>query len=203
MLLILVPIITASLFAYQRSPWAGDGPAAVEKPGLHNVPATTRSTAAAALTAMRAFASLQELGIRTIITVDGSRPDVERAHRFGFRYVHLPIGYDSISEARRGASPRPCAHAGPIDLHCHHGKHCGPAAAAMAHRCLDDKCSAAQGHRGHGSRRHRSPLHRAICSALARGPAAQRRKTWTACRPTSPRRADGAAADAALMVRSR
>jgi hypothetical protein len=30
---------------------------------------------------------------------------------------------------------------GPIYIHCHHGKHRGPAAAAIAHLCLDEKCT--------------------------------------------------------------
>src|SRR5262245_29349048 len=42
------------------------------------------------------FAALQELGVRTIISVDGAAPDVEAARKLGIRYVHLPIGYDGI-----------------------------------------------------------------------------------------------------------
>src|SRR5947208_13492334 len=40
------------------------------------------------------FASLRRLGVTTILSVDGARPDVEAARRAGLRYVHLPIGYD-------------------------------------------------------------------------------------------------------------
>ncbi|MDB6055674.1 MAG: hypothetical protein JWN25_3197, partial [Verrucomicrobiales bacterium] len=40
------------------------------------------------------FAQLQKLGIKTIISVDGSRPDVELAHKYGMHYVHLPHGYN-------------------------------------------------------------------------------------------------------------
>jgi hypothetical protein len=29
----------------------------------------------------------------------------------------------------------------PIYIHCHHGKHRGPAAAAIAHLCLDERCT--------------------------------------------------------------
>jgi hypothetical protein len=29
---------------------------------------------------------------------------------------------------------------GPFYIHCHHGKHRGPAAAAVAHLCLDERC---------------------------------------------------------------
>src|SRR5947207_15735079 len=42
------------------------------------------------------FQSLEKLGIKTIITVDGAQPDLERAHARGMRYIHLPHGYDGI-----------------------------------------------------------------------------------------------------------
>src|SRR5687768_16523197 len=40
------------------------------------------------------FRALGELGVKTIISVDGAQPDVAGAKQFGMRYVHLPIGYD-------------------------------------------------------------------------------------------------------------
>jgi hypothetical protein len=40
------------------------------------------------------FSDLKRLGIATIISVDGARPDVDRARSIGMRYVHLPFGYD-------------------------------------------------------------------------------------------------------------
>lgn len=85
----------------------------------------------------QAFESLRSLKIRTVVSVDGATPAVEQAQRFGMRYVHLPIGYDGISQDRIIAiakAIRDCP--GPIYLHCHHGKHRGPAAAAAALRCL-------------------------------------------------------------------
>src|SRR2546423_13601111 len=42
------------------------------------------------------FSSLKRLGVCTVISVDGARPDVERARKFALRYVHLPIGYDGV-----------------------------------------------------------------------------------------------------------
>jgi len=85
-----------------------------------------------------AFAELQKLGVKTILSVDGARPDVERAEKFGLRYVHIPVGYDGIlkEQAWRIAKavrdlPRP------IYVHCHHGKHRGPAALAAALLCID------------------------------------------------------------------
>lgn len=78
------------------------------------------------------FAALKALGIKTIITVDGAKPDVERARRFGIRYVHLPIGYDGVptSQAVRLVKAVETLQ-GPFYMHCHHGMHRGPAAAAV------------------------------------------------------------------------
>jgi protein tyrosine phosphatase (PTP) superfamily phosphohydrolase (DUF442 family) len=78
------------------------------------------------------FSALKELGVKTIISVDGSRPDVEGARRFGIRYVHVPVGYDGVPRAEavqiiKAARTLP----GPVFLHCHHGKHRGPTAAAL------------------------------------------------------------------------
>jgi protein tyrosine phosphatase (PTP) superfamily phosphohydrolase (DUF442 family) len=86
-----------------------------------------------------AFRSLRDLGIRTIISVDGTRPDVERARKFGLRYVHIPIGYGGIQADQavrlgRAANELP----GPIFVHCHHGQHRGPAVAALMRRCRPD-----------------------------------------------------------------
>lgn len=79
-----------------------------------------------------AFEALRNLGIRTIVTVDGARPDVETARRYGLRYVHVPIGYDGVSREEalkivQAARTLP----GPVFIHCHHGKHRGPTAAAL------------------------------------------------------------------------
>lgn len=80
-----------------------------------------------------AFEDLSRRGVRTIISVDGATPDVEMAKRFGIRYVHLPHGYDGISP-ERSLELGKAIHAldGPIYIHCHHGKHRSPAAAAVA-----------------------------------------------------------------------
>lgn len=78
-----------------------------------------------------AFGALQRLGVKTIISVDGARPDLARAYWYGLRYVHLPFGYDGVPRDQRvrlvktiASLPRP------VFVHCHHGKHRGPAAAA-------------------------------------------------------------------------
>ena len=78
-----------------------------------------------------AFAALAQADVKTIISVDGARPDVETARKFGLRYVHLPHGYDGISHDRLVTLAKAIQELpGPIYIHCHHGKHRSPAAAA-------------------------------------------------------------------------
>ncbi|QDV54564.1 cytochrome c [Rosistilla oblonga] len=81
----------------------------------------------------QAFAELRSLGVKTIISVDGARPDVAMASRFGLRYVHLPHGYNGIPSARVQELAKAVRDLeGPIYIHCHHGKHRSPAAATVA-----------------------------------------------------------------------
>jgi len=86
------------------------------------------------------FRELAKLGIKTIVTVDGTKPNVALAHRYGMRYVHLPFGYDGLPQ-KRGvelAKAVQVAEAeGPVYLHCHHGKHRAPTAAAVVCEALD------------------------------------------------------------------
>lgn len=80
-----------------------------------------------------AFAELSELGVRTIISVDGAKPDVAMAGKYQMRYVHLPHGYDGISDQRVMELAKAVREfEGPIYIHCHHGKHRSPAAASVA-----------------------------------------------------------------------
>ncbi len=79
------------------------------------------------------FVQLSRMGIRTVISVDGARPDVQLAEKFGLRYVHLPHGYDGIDEHHAIKLAKAIANFdGPIYIHCHHGKHRSPVAAAVA-----------------------------------------------------------------------
>ncbi|HSH95752.1 MAG TPA: hypothetical protein VK968_16530 [Roseimicrobium sp.] len=79
------------------------------------------------------FRALEKLGVKTILSVDGATPDVSTASKYGLRYVHIPVGYDGIktNEAVRIAQAATVL-PGPIFVHCHHGKHRGPAAVAIA-----------------------------------------------------------------------
>ncbi|MBC8107779.1 MAG: cytochrome c [Anaerolineae bacterium] len=80
-----------------------------------------------------AFQALRDLGVKTIISVDGAKPNAELAHRYGMRYIHLPIGYDDVP-AERGKEIAKAIEEmpGPIYVHCHHGKHRSAAAVAVA-----------------------------------------------------------------------
>jgi hypothetical protein len=112
---------------------------AAEYPGLHNVfRVSEKLYSGAAPEGEEGFASLRALGIGTVITVDGARPDVVTARRFALRYVHLPFGYEGCPTPRaleitRAVRDLP----GAVYLHCHHGKHRSPAAAALVHIALD------------------------------------------------------------------
>jgi protein tyrosine phosphatase (PTP) superfamily phosphohydrolase (DUF442 family) len=80
-----------------------------------------------------AFEELANLGVKTIISVDGATPDVETAKKHGLRYVHLPHGYDGIPQSRAKELAKAVRDLpGPIYIHCHHGKHRSPAAAVVA-----------------------------------------------------------------------
>lgn len=85
-----------------------------------------------------AFEELARRGVKVIVSVDGAVPEVELAHKYGLRYVHIPIGYDQIKpQSRADLVEATQTGNGNVYLHCHHGRHRGPAAAAY--------CGMAQG----------------------------------------------------------
>lgn len=85
-----------------------------------------------------ALRQLKEWGIRTILSVDGSEPMVEEAAALGMRYVHVPIQYKGISADEKLRIAKTFRELeGPFYVHCFHGKHRGPAAAAMGRVVLD------------------------------------------------------------------
>lgn len=108
--------------------------APVDYPGLQNVVAFGDGLySGSAPDGDLGFETLKALGVATIISVDGARPDVEAARVLGLRYVHLPIGYNGMDERRtleiaRAVHDLP----GPVYLHCHHGKHRSAGAAGAA-----------------------------------------------------------------------
>ena len=105
----------------------------LEIPGIHNAfQVTDEIYSGSQPEGDVGFAALARLGVKTIVTVDGSKPDVARAHQYGFRYVHLPFGYDGIPTNRVAELAKLTALAkGPFFVHCHHGMHRGPAAVAI------------------------------------------------------------------------
>ncbi len=85
-----------------------------------------------------AFQRLADMGIRTILSVDGKPPQAAAAARYGLRYVHVPIRYsgftrDELLQIAKTFRELP----GPFYVHCFHGKHRGPAAAAIGRVVLD------------------------------------------------------------------
>jgi protein tyrosine phosphatase (PTP) superfamily phosphohydrolase (DUF442 family) len=80
-----------------------------------------------------AFKELADLGVKTVISVDGATPDVAAAKKYGLRYVHLPHGYDGVPEDRAKELAKAVRDLpGAVYIHCHHGKHRSPAASAVA-----------------------------------------------------------------------
>ncbi len=79
------------------------------------------------------FKALKALGVKTIISVDGAKPDVETARKYQMRYVHLPMTYATVTQAQGMALAKALQELpGPIYVHCHHGKHRSAAAVAVA-----------------------------------------------------------------------
>ena len=59
---------------------------------------------------------------------------MEIAKSLGMRYIHIPVGYDGIHEVELASLSRVIRDAEPpYYIHCHHGQHRGPAAAAIAY----------------------------------------------------------------------
>jgi protein tyrosine phosphatase (PTP) superfamily phosphohydrolase (DUF442 family) len=78
------------------------------------------------------FANLANCGIRTVVSVDGAAPDVAAARAAGMRYIHIPISYDGVpSVARLSLAQVLATTEAPWYVHCHHGHHRAPAAAAI------------------------------------------------------------------------
>ena len=131
--LLLIGFVTSVAAAEEANNCSPGVKPLTDLPGVHNLFALgTNVYSGSTPEGEEGFAALQELGVKTIISVDGAKPDVDLAKKHGMRYVHLPHGYDGISTnlqlqlAKAGESLK-----GPIYVHCHHGKHRGPTAAAV------------------------------------------------------------------------
>ncbi len=86
-----------------------------------------------------AFQALHDLGVKTIIRVDGEPPPTERADKLGMRYLHVPVSYagiphDKAMQLARIIRDQP----GPIYIHCSCGKHRSPSAAGVVEVILGE-----------------------------------------------------------------
>jgi hypothetical protein len=126
-----VIILIAAVILAQAS--RGALPEHLKEPGLAVIYRLTDNIyAGSAPEGDAGFISLKKLGVKTIITVDGTKPDIATARKHGFHYIHLPHGYDGISTNTQVALIKAAETVpGPIYVHCHHGLHRGPTAAAV------------------------------------------------------------------------
>ena len=109
-----------------------EGPSEKDYPDLHSLIQVTGSIySGAEPKSEAAFQQLAELGVKVIVSVDGAKPKVDLAKKYGLRYVHIPIGYDGIDAAAARVFARAADELHEtMYVHCHHGKHRGPAGAA-------------------------------------------------------------------------
>jgi len=110
-----------------------------EFPGLHQVYRLSEQIISGAEPQGSAgLEQLRALGVRTIISVDGKLPNSASAAQLGMRYVHIPIHYRGMTgdELTRLAKTFRELES-PFYVHCFHGKHRGPAAAAIGRVVLD------------------------------------------------------------------
>lgn len=107
---------------------------AVNLPGLHNVVTyADRMIGGGQPEGREGLETLAAMGVKTVISVDGAKPDAALAAKLGMTYVHLPISYDTITPQRqRELAQAITSCEGPIYLHCHHGKHRSAAALGSA-----------------------------------------------------------------------
>lgn len=116
-----------------------------EYPGLANVYALSASIVSGGEPLEDAsFDHLAKWGVRTIISVDGKAPDVEAAEARGMRYVHIPLRYSGMTELQIAQVAKTFRELEPpFYVHCFHGVHRGPAAAALG-RVVRDGASREQ-----------------------------------------------------------
>ncbi len=119
------------------------GMRALENPAVPRlIQASARVFSGAAPEDEAAFAALADLGVRTIVSVDGATPQVAMARAHGMRTVHVPFGYDGIPQEAAYQIVRVMRETpGAVYFHCHHGQHRGPAAAAIGLQ-VESGCSA-------------------------------------------------------------
>lgn len=85
-----------------------------------------------------ALAQVAAWGVKTILSVDGKAPAVDKARELGMRYVHVPLQYKGITDEQIAQITKTFHELEPpFFVHCFHGKHRGPTAAALGRIALD------------------------------------------------------------------
>lgn len=78
------------------------------------------------------FAFLKAQGVKSIICVDGAKPDLKSSKAQNILYRHVPVTYDELGlEQQKMLVKAYDELPKPVYIHCHHGKHRGPAAVAI------------------------------------------------------------------------
>lgn len=78
------------------------------------------------------FAELQELGVKTIVSVTDETPDEEIAKKYGLKYIHVPMDYEGVSpEQRESILDAFSDSSEPVYIHCNSGRNRGATAAAI------------------------------------------------------------------------
>lgn len=110
-----------------------------ELPGLHNVYRLSPTVVSGSEPhGEEAFRELQKMGIKTVLSVDGKVPDEKLAAKYGMAYVHVPIQYKGIADDEVMKIAKTFREKeGPFFVHCFHGKHRGPASAAIGRIVVD------------------------------------------------------------------
>ena len=133
-ILLLTAIALCACMPFIAAADTGDG-----KPvEVHDVAKNSKLLYGAAPVTVADFEEIARHGASLVISVDGAKPKLDEAKAAGLQYVHVPIGYDDVpieaqaalSKAVRGAN-------GKVYIHCHHGKHRAPAAAAIAYMSVE------------------------------------------------------------------
>ena len=130
----LVRLIAAALvLLVQGTPAGAEPPIPLQVTGLNNAfRVTGRLFCGSHPEGEAAFAELARLGVKTIVSVDGNKPDLASAHKYGLRYIHLPFGYDGVPLERIvELSALAAAQTDPIYVHCRNGRYRAPAAVAV------------------------------------------------------------------------
>lgn len=108
------------------------GPSTIDVPGIERALRVDDRLLVGSQPTKASFKELAELGVSVVVSVDGMPPQAKHLEEAGIRSVHLPIGYDSVPLERiRSLGRLALEEPGTIYIHCHHGRHRGPAAAAI------------------------------------------------------------------------